>query len=316
MRLRVCQNIGAFISVLGIATLGYVKLAHMLLISEGVRTWSSYELKDKACSKEKALLAMYGLQNRDHGCAWASHLHIREALQSMGYQVDMFVYDMRPDTGERVDGVSWSSGTLQNESNVHYEWEKMSAIDAKIKHKCGERLHRCSKRFSRDSRYVYPGIIKALRQLYAENYVANFLDSVMEREYKLVVAVASDIMVLQDISRTQIIPVPNNTLFVSGDGNYGGYTNGLYIGNVRVVSSVMRRWIPFSSGNYESWLARACEDNGLKVSQLENHSYGRSFAKIRHNGRLKKRRGWSGRLELAWKVRATSCLMKYIANAT
>jgi len=73
----------------------------------------SRRLERENGSSKRALLALYGLQNRDHGCAWASHLHVREELESMGYTVDMFVYEIGPDSNN-VDGVPWSSGSLQD----------------------------------------------------------------------------------------------------------------------------------------------------------------------------------------------------------
>lgn len=264
--------------------------------------------------KADALLAIYGLQNRDHGCALSSHLGIRDALQSMGYTVDLLVYEMRPHSGTEVDRVIWSSGSLQDKVNATYRWEDMSAVDAKIQQRCGEKLHRCAQTHG-DKRYQYPGVLFAARQLHAENYVAHFLDSVIERNYALVVAVASDIVVIPKMSRADIIRLihaPSNTLFVSGDGDYGGYTNGLYVGTTSAVSSVMKRWS--FTANYEVDLKRACQAAGVRVHRLEGHSEGHSFIKVRHNGCLKKRRPWKGRLESAWRSTLASCLARSVTE--
>lgn len=280
-------------------------------------------LEQEQGSSKRALLALYGLQNRDHGCAWTSHLHLREALESMGYTVDMFVYEIGPDS-KRVDGVPWSSGSLQDKlhDNRFYHWENMSDVDAHIQQKCGSKLHLCAQTrtphdpVSTDPRYQYARVLYALRQLHAENRVAHFLDSGMGHNYELVVAVASDIVVLQNISRNDAIDlsmVPEKTLFVSGDGNFGGVTNGLYMGSAEVVRSVMGRWNFPASGNYEEWLGKACRDAGVVVRQLEGHSKGHSFLKVRHDGCLKKRAPWSGP-ELRWKPIVTSCLAKYVVK--
>lgn len=156
-----------------------------------------------------------------------------------------------------------------------------------------------------------------MRALYAEKRVGDFLTHVMDR-YDLVIALSSDIFLLQDISRADkelLISVPNNTLFVSGDGDYGGYTNGLYMGSVGVVRYVMMRWhmarkLTTLGGNYEGWLKRRCQDNGVVVRKLDNHSEGRSFFKIRHDGCLKKRAPWAGDGEELWKSNVTSCLLR------
>lgn len=78
-----------------------------------------------------ALLALYGVQNRDHGCAWASHQRVREALESMGYQVDVLVYEMRPDAANKLDKVPWHFGSLRHRGIQFYRSDSLSQVDKK-----------------------------------------------------------------------------------------------------------------------------------------------------------------------------------------
>lgn len=249
---------------------------------------------------KRALLAIYGLQNRDQGCAVPSHLLLRDNLRSAGFHVDIFVYEMKPQMGDMIDGVSWSFGSLQNISTI-YQSESTSVVDESIFSKCGgEDMPSCRfyKYGDHDPRYQPPLLIQALRQLYSEQVVARYLKLQAQDKYQVVVAVGSDIYFRHGIAKIDIRQAAQvrehlTWLYVSPNCYCGGYTNGFYMGNMSAVALAMDRFdfnndaISGEYINYEAQLKGFVDAAGLHVENLTDHSFHDSFAKLRHNGSWK-----------------------------
>jgi len=244
-----------------------------------------------------ALLALYGLQNRDNGCATNSHIRIRRKLREYGFTVDTFVYEMEPDKNSNVDNRRWLSNSARNLS-TYYQVETVEAVDQRIRSVCGSQSENCvygrSRKASPDPRYQMPLVMFALRQLAAENVVANFINA-QPKSYDIVVSIALDLWLARPIIDVDLqLAASRNVLIVSGEGAYGGHTNGFYMGRPKTVATAMTRLNTASFGsfpyNYEQQLKGVCDAAGLDV---KNGScligLGNSFVKIRHNGDVKKR---------------------------
>lgn len=243
----------------------------------------------------RALLVIYGLQNRDQRCALPSHLHIRDTLRTMGFMVDVFVYEMKPPQGAKVDNIPWSSGSLRDIAST-YESEDVAVADRFIFERCGENLTTCKYWSGRtDERYQPPEVVQTLRQLYTEQVVANYLERKAQDAYQLVIAVSLDVYFGVSINPTDVRQAADasniNDLFLSPNCDCGGYTNGFYMGSARAVATAMSRF-DFSNGivyeNYEEQLKGFSDAAGLAVKRLTGHIEFESFRKIRHDGSMKR----------------------------
>ena len=58
--------------------------------------------------KARVVVALYGIQNRDRGCAWASQQkNVINVLRQQNLDVDIFRYDLMPADGDIVDKIVW-----------------------------------------------------------------------------------------------------------------------------------------------------------------------------------------------------------------
>ena len=230
----------------------------------------------------RALVALYGAQNRDLGCAFnntQSNLHL--PLLRMGYSVDVFVLEM---SGlSTMDSVPFVPGTLQNYATA-YRNISVSDIDARIDRFCLKA--RCKYRPDYDR---YPGLVRrAIRQLWMESEVARFIKSNANR-YKIVCAMESSIWLPFQITAGDIdSAISSNNVLRSNNNDAGGYTNGLLLGAPQPLATVMsrlrREFFP-EPMDYEHQLKRAFESAGVSSGILANsRGYLKSFAKLRHSG--------------------------------
>ena len=235
--------------------------------------------------KKRALVALYGVQNRALGCAFNNtHHNLRLPLIEMGYSVDVYVLEVIGLTN--MDSVPFVFGTLLNEATI-YKNVSVEQVDAHTKHFCQSAS--CKYRPDYDK---YPGLVqRALRQLWLESEIANFVRA-NANSYDIAVAMESSIWLPFSITRADVDTVLSSKTVLRSDNNdAGGYTNGLLLGAPSPLAATMSRFrrIFFPEpDDYEHQLKRAFEAAGVSSAVLAN-SRGRgrfkSLAKLRHSGK-------------------------------
>ena len=192
-------------------------------------------------AKRKALLALFGLANRDLGCALPSQLRIKSRMVEAGYDVDIYVYDMIPAKGELVDGLPWTSGTRQHIA-TYYESDSMEFVDKRIGEICREDRHRCLFK-----QYAGQTMLQAHRGMWSEAQVAKFIKKAQRRtSYDVVIALGSDFLLVKNINAKDLQHIESKTenidgklLFVSANNHALGLTNGIYVGSPDAVRTVL-----------------------------------------------------------------------------
>jgi hypothetical protein len=179
----------------------------------------------------RALLALYGLQNRDHGCAWPSQKRsIVAQLAESGFAVEVLRFELKPELPAQVDGADWYAGDML--PSDFYESANYSRVDQSLPAvNCTAVIADLSSEHCRYRKSYTPATVKnAQRQLFAENEVAKFMQ-LHEGRYAVAVALGSDVYVPQPIAAADISSLtdgPTGQVYTTMNNDAGGYTNGLY----------------------------------------------------------------------------------------
>ena len=252
-------------------------------IREGVTTGIEPPLQRK-----RVLVALYGLQNRDRGCAWPSQQrNVVDVLEGGGFAVDIFRYELLPPDGSNVDEIRWHPPSPRlpadfYRNNTYAQADK--AVDAMCANiQCTYRLW---------GSYSRPSVVtNAKRQLYTEWQVGRYLQAHAGR-YDAAVALGSDIYVPRKISlfdiATAVNVSKNASVFTTRNNDAGGYTNGFYLGGAQVLTRVLMRFAEPGNfpepSDYEHQLLRSFQRNGIVRRPLFNfEGIYTSFAKLRHS---------------------------------
>jgi len=264
-------------------------------------------------SQKRALLALFGLQNRDHGCAWPSQSrNAGDALRAQGFEVDVFRFEVVPvnNAGDIiiVDNAEWQAPAERLPCDF-YSSANYTEIDAKTHARCfdtateqelkdprgGAALNgRCT---YRTQGYPPGTVTNALRQLYSEKQVAKFLRE-HDGRYDIAIVLGSDVFLPKPIAAADIAAALEpgaDEIFVTQNNDGGsqrtgaGYTNGFYLGTPAALIHVLSRFDDHDNfpeiDDYEKQLKRSFDRNGITRRLLQNYStYMASFAKIRHSG--------------------------------
>ena len=249
----------------------------------------------------RALFALYGVLNRDNGCAWPSQQQsVVTPLIQAGYAVDIYTLDI---IGlQTIDGVP-SQLPTSGRGAKFAERISVDVIDRENVAFC--KTVRCAFRPSYDE---YPGLVtRALRQLWLEQHVSKFIRST-NNTYQVVVAMENSIYLKHPIAASDFTAAQKRAIMLrSGNNDAGGYTNGLYVGSPDILVRVMNRRIAplFPEPNdYEAQLKRACKRLGIHSRILKGHgAHLGSLSKLRHNGRV-----WGPSVDST----VTACLTKHL----
>ena len=233
---------------------------------------------------KRMLVTIFGLANRDRDCTRSSQQALLARLRSMGFAVDVHVYEVVP-SGEHVDGREWIPGSREGMAHF-YERDSVASIDTEVARLCKPPT-RC--KYRRQYQAI-PGVLqRAMRQLYMESRVSRFLKA-HGANYTVALAIMLDIYIPGPVAQADIDLAATSSSLVLRTANWdaGGYTDGLYLGQPRALAKVMARFDAafFPQRNdYESQLKAAFERHGLQSAVLRGFGEPlHAFNKLRHSG--------------------------------
>lgn len=252
----------------------------------------------------RAAVVMFGLQHRDHGCAWPSqNRHLVQAYRALGYAVDVIAVEMMPEvgtggTGQVVDGMTWVVGSRKPVSDIHVQLD-IAAVDQEVARMCStaRTLHgphpgeaRCEYEWVKPHRgwspYTPEMTRNAMRQVYSEALVAALLRfstagyavcAVISLDVYLPTALAPEDLRHDGRTAAGVVLVP-------GNNPSGGITNGFYIGWPKNMAAIMDRFDKsyFPEQDYEAQLKRAfVRQNVTHVLMSGDYSRKHHFCKLR-----------------------------------
>ena len=136
---------------------------------------------------KRVVVALYGIQNRDRGCAWPSQQkNVIEVLKAKGFAVDVFRFDLMPADGDVVDKIAWHPRTEPLPSTF-YKKSSLTEVDTKVSDIC--KNQQCRYRPNYDAVTT----MHAKRQLFSEFKVGSFLRQHKD-QFEAAVVIGSDIL--------------------------------------------------------------------------------------------------------------------------
>ena len=233
-------------------------------------------------NRKTCILCLFGVISRGRAAWETIKQRIYDVLVQNGFNVKVFVYNL--DIGDQlVDGVQLNHDLSYLPFDYHLESEKQPDVDVNIDAMCLNRncgFHNYTKKQSRN----------ALRQMYSENAVANFL---AYNNADIAVVCGPDFYIANDININHIRDAMTCTCVYTSQVNpSGGYTNGFYFGKPSIVAKIMKRLELYDrSGhlhnkyNYESYVKYAFTSHKIphKLTDIV-------FFKVRANGHIR----WAG----------------------
>jgi hypothetical protein len=223
------------------------------------------KLRDNFKSKSKVVVCLFGVIPRSIKYTWNSiNKNIVEPLKKE-YDVDIYIFNLNVED-TKVDGVKLNQKDIEIIPYDYKEEEKQSLIDNDI-------VKICSKTECKIHKYKPETVKNALRQLYSEQRVGEFLKKNKDK-YDGAVVCGPDYYILNSIkiddfkNSTQL----NNHIFVTNvnKGSNNGYTNGLYFGKIDNLNKILFRYSNLTSHiptvkDYEYILREAADNHNLKV---------------------------------------------------
>ena len=212
-----------------------------------------------APSTHKVALCIFGTIARSIQHTW-KHMELKliGPLALVGFEVDIYGFDMELGSSDRLDGVAVNQSDISElVPYTAYESVRQADVDRIIDARCANtracsvflpvNLTSCQHvlcRLERHEREVSSR--NALRQLYSERRVGVFLQSRVGREYAVAVVVSPDYHIALAIEGLELVTASllRDTVYTShvNPGGRGGTTNGFYFGTPLALSKILRRY--------------------------------------------------------------------------
>tara|TARA_B100000902_G_C27321301_1_gene924761 strand:+ start:2486 stop:3253 length:768 start_codon:yes stop_codon:yes gene_type:complete len=154
------------------------------------------------------------------------------------YDVDIYVFNNNVEN-TKVDNKQLNNNDAKLINSNVYEEEKQSAIDKKI-----EEMIKIKKiKIKMRGDYSITHIKNAIRQMYSEEKVGNFLEK-NKNKYKCSVICGPDYYLLDNINLQHVKNSINNDsiVYTTSVNDAQGFTNGFYIGTPNSCSKILKRY--------------------------------------------------------------------------
>jgi hypothetical protein len=212
---------------------------------------------------KRAAVALFGIRNKDHGCAWPSQeLNIVGALRQSGFEVEILRFELVPPERDQVDGASWYDDGDSLPSDC-YSTASYSEMGAALPTLCG------FKEGVAANGIPVPSSTSAM--LYSEYRVGLVLQN-HSRRYDVAVVLASDMYVPRELARGDIAAATEEGgghVLASKNDNHG-INSGFYVGRPAALLPILSR------------LAAPLPSN-LNLSDKQPCDYQLSRSFIQHN---------------------------------
>lgn len=249
-------------------------------------------------SRPRAIVCLSGVVARSIQVTWPSvDTRVLRVLRARGYEVDVHVLNL--DVGSSmVDGVPLNQSDVSVVPATSVESLLQSAADAEVDARCADRTCPSFSHSGMSKKGNPRAYRNSLRQHLTESRVGDYLERTRAAaKYDLAMAVSADYFLANDLRLAEVEQLLRRPdLVATGvvqDGR--GFTDGLYFGQVKPVTAVLRRWHDRSlcSRTYhsnEEMLRAAFELLGFE--RLPSALW---FYKVRANGHV-----WAGPMALGF----------------
>lgn len=182
----------------------------------------------------RAVVVLFGIAARGFRHTWQQlNRNIIEQLEAAGYSVD--VHMINNNIGDafvddlQVKPVNFDAWGLSSVDDY-----LQSDIDKEIHSHCHDKV-RCfahSERLKRNKVYL-----NMMRQMWIEQKVADYLIA-YGAQYDVAVAMVSEYypLIPLDVVDINKVPLLTSSVIMSGQADFGGYTNGFYMGKPKLVA--------------------------------------------------------------------------------
>jgi len=233
----------------------------------------------KVNHKKKVIICFFGVVSRSIKHTYKNLKQNIIDVIKKDYDCDIYVFNNYIDKG-KVDNVSQNNNDVNLLKPDFFEQKKQSVIDREIK----EHIKSKNIRVKFRGDYSVKTIDNAIRQMYSEEKVGNFLDK-HKKYYDCAVICGPDYYLLNKINLKHIANSINNDsiVYTTNINDAQGYTNGLYIGSLYPLITILKRYsilknlLP-TDKDYEYLLKKVFDDN--KINRLVTDT---KFVKIRSN---------------------------------
>ena len=199
-------------------------------------------MNEKENEKEKYLVCFFGVIGRSIRHTKDAHMRcILDILRQNNIPYDVLVVNNNIGANS-IDGQLISNTSHEQIPHDFHIELNQSEIDKDIY----QRYPNFDSMFIKTPHYEYSRImsLNAMRQSYIETTVATFLTT--NPVYKRVLAVSADFNLIHHIPLHLIENLSTNEVIVSNMNNAGGYTNGLYFGDLQGVKNLMNHYYRLS----------------------------------------------------------------------
>lgn len=232
--------------------------------------------------RERIVVCFFGVVSRS---IQYTHRNLKDRLLSeleKEYDVETFVFNNIVDNTS-VDGVVQTQHHVSLLPATYKTEKRQSVVDSEIAQTISDK--NVIIRMRRD--YLPWTIRNAIRQLYAEHQVGEFLKS-HGQKYRGVIVCGADYYLFKPISLEDVrlsLASPN-IIYTTTMNDAEGYTNGLFFGSVDPMIKVLDRYSVIETlfptdHDYEYLFKVAFERNGIERSTTDL-----PFCKIRSNSKL------------------------------
>ena len=204
----------------------YITIVILLLIYKYVR-------------KKKIIICFFGTCSRS---IKYTHKNLKDKLINIvkkEYEVDIYIFNNNVE-GEKIDDVIQNNHDVKLLQSDFYQEETQSYIDEFIKNNFN--LYE-SKKMGFQKRYNRIQKINAIRQMYSEEKIGNFLNKNKDN-YGCAIVCGPDYYLLDNINLEHINNSINNynSIYTTNVNDAGGYTNGIYIGSLYPLIKILKRF--------------------------------------------------------------------------
>ena len=242
-------------------------------------------------SKNRVVVCFYGVVNRSIKYTYYNLKKRMINILKKKYNVDIYIFNNNIEY-TKIDNTIINNNDLRLLKSNFVEEEKQSYIDHKINNKISNENIICKMRKD----YSKNQIINAIRQMYSEEIVGNFLLKHIN-DYKCAIVCGPDYFLLNNINLQHVRnSIGNNSsVYTTTVNDAQGFTNGFYIGALSPMIKILRRYsilkhlLP-TNKDYEFLLKKTFEM--YKINRLKTNM---KFVKIRSNKQIAIQGEMSGR---------------------
>lgn len=217
----------------------------------------------KSNKLNKVILCFFGVISRSIKNTYNSiEKNIINVLKNKGIDVDIYVFNL--DIGNsKIDGKRINQSDINIIPYTYLETYSQSELDKDIDIFC--KNISCKMR----SDYDNTTIRNSIRQMYSEYRVGLFLEKHIDK-YDTAIVCGPDYYLLNNININDVEQsIHNNNIYTTRVNDAEGYTNGFYIGNLRTIIKILKRYENITSfyptnKDYEYLLKKSFEDNNIK----------------------------------------------------